>query len=588
MMSFMGYGSTAKYDDLLNTNQLTLDLLLDDDSVKFEVKANPRLGEFVSQPENLETLVRYVTDDPTIDADSDRCLKFPYAAVDVLTSNSDEVINALIQREDLLKKLFGFMTSDSFKVEPMPRYVTAEANNEAAADETLPPPPPPSDAASEEGKPEHVEEKQPLLGPDGQVVNGLRVTNAGLAQRVILSLIDTDYYDDVVVFLKQHNGLRDFISHVSRPAVTEVFGRLLSSPQNRSFINWLSDSKFFSKLLDTAVSEKNTERMESTMRLINDTLLYLCEAKDNENGKYTPVEPDYPTPDPLPTEELKPLINATVKNTHFVSTLLRTGLATGNHNMIEAIRMIVRFCSPRTSSASRVAIDTFEVSDAYSTIALNLLTFPVYNIILNNMKKISSVLRKDNGTLGLMRLGLVGLVADCIETGYTRLCDSIISSSVLSTVLKFFFQYPLNNFAQYSIYRIVIASFAAHQDNLRNTIIRKAKFIKTGIEKDEAQYNADCPIDSNGFAATFTMICQKLEHTGMLDSLISEENKKKVMELIKSSDGEEQYRKYIDEIVAAREEAERTDIGSASYFNSDSDSDSDSLLGSDDSDEDTD
>lgn len=41
----MGYGSTAKYDDLLNTNQLTLDLLLDDDSVKFEVKANPRLGE---------------------------------------------------------------------------------------------------------------------------------------------------------------------------------------------------------------------------------------------------------------------------------------------------------------------------------------------------------------------------------------------------------------------------------------------------------------------------------------------------------------------------------------------------------------
>lgn len=44
-MSFMGYGSTAKYDDLLNTNQLTLDLLLDDDSVKFEVKANPRLGE---------------------------------------------------------------------------------------------------------------------------------------------------------------------------------------------------------------------------------------------------------------------------------------------------------------------------------------------------------------------------------------------------------------------------------------------------------------------------------------------------------------------------------------------------------------
>lgn len=582
----MGYGSTAKYDDLLNTNQLTLDLLLDDDGVKFEVKANPRLGEFVSHPENLETLVRYVTDDPTIDADANRCLKFPYAAVDVLTSNSDEVINALMQREDLLKKLFGFMTSDTFKVEPMPRYVTAEANGETA-DETLPPSPP-SDAAGEEEKPEPVEEKQPLLGPDGQVVNGLKVTNAGLAQRVILSLIDTEYYDDVVLFLKQHNGLRDFIAHVSKPAVTEVFGRLLGSPQNKSFISWLSSKNFFSTLLDTAVREKNAERTESTMRLINDTLLYLCEAKDNENGKYTPVEPDYPSPDPLPTASLKPLINSTAKNVHFVSTLLRTGLETDNHNMIEAVRMIIRFCSPRTSSASRVAIDTFEVSDAYSTIALNRLTYPVYNIVLNNMKRITAVLRKDSNTLGLMRLGLVGLVADCIETGYTKLCDGIISNGTLTTVVKFFYRYPLNSFAQYSIYRIVLASFAAHQDNLRDIIIRRAKFIKTGIEKDEAQYSADCPIDSVGFAATFTMICQKLEHTGMLDSLISEKNKQKIMALIKNSGGEEQYRKYIDEIVAAREETERTDIGSASYFNSDSDSDSDSLLGSDDSDEDTD
>ena len=43
-MEFLIYGSTAKYDELLNTHQLTLDLLLDDEGIKFEVKASPRLA----------------------------------------------------------------------------------------------------------------------------------------------------------------------------------------------------------------------------------------------------------------------------------------------------------------------------------------------------------------------------------------------------------------------------------------------------------------------------------------------------------------------------------------------------------------
>lgn len=547
----------------------------------------------VSRPENLETLVRYVTDDPTIDADANRCLKFPYAAVDVLTSNSEEVIDALIQREDLLKKLFGFMTSDTFKTEPMPKYLEAETEAGAEADAETLPPPPPSAAEGEERKGEEEEgssgAKQPILGPDGEVVNGAKVTNAGLAQRVILALIDTDCYEEVVAFLKRHNGIQNFIAHVSKPAVTEVFDRLLTSPQNASFIGWLSSKDFFPKLLAAAVErKKDAERMESTMRLINNTLLYLCEAKDNDRGKYTPVEPDYPTPDPQPLSALGPLIRATAKNRRFVTTLVRSGLELSSHSMIAAVQKLVRFGSPSPAAASRTAADTLEVSDKYSTIALNLLDYPVYSVLLSSMKGIATALGRGTESLGRVRVALVALVADCIETGYTRLCDGIVSSGVLSTVVKLFYRFPLNSFAQYSIYRIVIASFAAHQDNLRDVIVRKAKFFKTGIEEDEKQYSEDRPIDSVGFAATFTAICQRLEHAGSLDSPITEENKEKVMKLIAGSVGEERYRAYIDGIVAAREDVEKADIGSASYFNSDSDSDSDSLLGSDDSDEDTD
>jgi len=349
------------------------------------------------------------------------------------------------------------------------------------------------------------------------------------------------------------------------PAATEILYKMISSPRNEPVVNWLHKKNFFQNLLRYAIDHHDAEKIRSALFLLENTIIYLCEAKDNDRGKYSPAEPDFPSADPVPVSDLKPLINAVIKSPYIISTLLNIGISKKNYRMIQIVSFIVRFCSLSPSPASRLFIDNLETTTSFSTTVLDKLNYPVFKFVFRNLQKIKNGLECNSKSLGLYRLSLIELIADCLECGYTRLVQGIVNQSIIFSIIKIFFDYPLNNFAQFAIYRCLIAAFTGPVKALRIQIIKNARFFVKGIDIDKKTFNIDVPTLSPASMSFFTLICQNIREAGAFGSLINIEQQKVIIELINQVPSETSFDDYCKDIIAYRDSVEQTEL--ASQFN---------------------
>eukprot|EP01083_Nonionella_stella_P048399 129431_1 len=106
--------ATSPIDDLLESDECTLEKLLDEDEVIQECNAlNAGLVEFLSSAESIRKIIAYITVFPAEDDDEKRKLKFPYVCCELLASAVVPMLDTLVNPEcELLEHLFSFLDTE--------------------------------------------------------------------------------------------------------------------------------------------------------------------------------------------------------------------------------------------------------------------------------------------------------------------------------------------------------------------------------------------------------------------------------------------------------------------------------------------
>uniref|UniRef100_A0A7C9DC55 Serine/threonine-protein phosphatase 4 regulatory subunit 3-like central domain-containing protein n=3 Tax=Opuntia streptacantha TaxID=393608 RepID=A0A7C9DC55_OPUST len=105
--------ASSPVDAVLDKENFTLEELLDEEEIIQECKAlNSRLINFLRDRAQVEQLLRYVVEEPPVDADSKRAFKFPFVASEVFTCEIDVILRTLVDEEELMNLLFSFLEPD--------------------------------------------------------------------------------------------------------------------------------------------------------------------------------------------------------------------------------------------------------------------------------------------------------------------------------------------------------------------------------------------------------------------------------------------------------------------------------------------
>lgn len=97
-------------DAILDKEEYTIEELLDEDELIQECKSlNARLTAFLKQKSSVQSLVAYLVEEPSEDADAKRQFKFPFAACEIFCCEVEGIYNTLLESDDLLDQLFSIL-----------------------------------------------------------------------------------------------------------------------------------------------------------------------------------------------------------------------------------------------------------------------------------------------------------------------------------------------------------------------------------------------------------------------------------------------------------------------------------------------
>ncbi|CAI8616413.1 unnamed protein product [Vicia faba] len=105
--------ASSPVEVVLDKEYYTLEELLDEEEIIQECKAlNSRLINFLRDKEQVEQLLRYIIEEPPIDAENKRVFKFPFMACEIFTCEIDVILKTLVDEEELMNLLFSFLEPD--------------------------------------------------------------------------------------------------------------------------------------------------------------------------------------------------------------------------------------------------------------------------------------------------------------------------------------------------------------------------------------------------------------------------------------------------------------------------------------------
>ncbi|KAL5061220.1 hypothetical protein RYX36_032824 [Vicia faba] len=105
--------ASSPVEVVLDKEYYTLEELLDEEETIQECKAlNSRLINFLRDKEQVEQLLRYIIEEPPIDAENKRVFKFPFMACEIFTCEIDVILKTLVDEEELMNLLFSFLEPD--------------------------------------------------------------------------------------------------------------------------------------------------------------------------------------------------------------------------------------------------------------------------------------------------------------------------------------------------------------------------------------------------------------------------------------------------------------------------------------------
>ncbi|XP_019413562.1 PREDICTED: serine/threonine-protein phosphatase 6 regulatory subunit 3-like isoform X2 [Lupinus angustifolius] len=104
---------SSSVEAILDNENFTLEELLDEEEIIQECKAlNSRLINFLRDRAQVEQLLRYIIEEPPVDAEHKRVFKFPFISCEIFICEIDVILKTLVDEEELMNLLFSFLEPD--------------------------------------------------------------------------------------------------------------------------------------------------------------------------------------------------------------------------------------------------------------------------------------------------------------------------------------------------------------------------------------------------------------------------------------------------------------------------------------------
>ncbi|XP_048886579.1 serine/threonine-protein phosphatase 6 regulatory subunit 3-like isoform X2 [Brienomyrus brachyistius] len=379
--------TTSHIDALLEKGNVTLIELMDEEDVLQECKAqNRQLIDFLVQPQSMEDLVGYVTQEPSDDMDEKLKYKFPNISCELLTSDVSRINDKLGEDESLLTKLYSFLQHD-----------------------------PPLN---------------PLL--------------ASFFSKV-LSILIRRKPDQIVEFLRKRDDFVDLmIRHIGTSAIMDLMLRMLTCihPEQlrQDVLNWLNEEKVIQRLVDMVQPTLDEDKHSNASQL-------LCEIIHLSRDQMFQVQGGSESDPLLVTLEKQETVGQLLSN-NFDKERNDSAIVSVIQILLTLFEMRkpafeghLESCPPNMNHPS------FSVSPTVlEAVKPRLKDF--HQLLLEPPEK--NVLKTTWGVLdppvGNARLHVVRLVASLLQTNTHTINLELIDLNTVGVILDMYFKYIWNNF----------------------------------------------------------------------------------------------------------------------------------------------
>ncbi|XP_052090141.1 serine/threonine-protein phosphatase 6 regulatory subunit 3-like isoform X1 [Mytilus californianus] len=229
--------TTSKIDTLLGKEDVTLQELMDENDILQECKAqNKKLIDFIITPENMDCMVKMITVEPEDEEDEKCKYRFPNTACELLTSDVQQITDALAGTEELVIKLYSFLEGEK----PL----------------------------------------NPLLASFFSKVMGLLITRKS---------------EMIFEFLKSREDfIGQLLHHIGTSAIMDLLLRLLTCIEwielKRAVVEWLNEKQIVERLVDCLVSAEDEEVHCNSAQSLCDIVRLGREQLNQENPLLSTVE----------------------------------------------------------------------------------------------------------------------------------------------------------------------------------------------------------------------------------------------------------------------------------------------------------
>ncbi|XP_071135754.1 serine/threonine-protein phosphatase 6 regulatory subunit 3-like isoform X2 [Mytilus edulis] len=229
--------TTSKIDTLLGKEDVTLQELMDENDILQECKAqNKKLIDFIITPENMDCMVKMITVEPEDEEDEKCKYRFPNTACELLTSDVQQITDALAGTEELVIKLYSFLEGEK----PL----------------------------------------NPLLASFFSKVMGLLITRKS---------------EMIFEFLKSREDfIGQLLHHIGTSAIMDLLLRLLTCIEwielKRAVVEWLNEKQIVERLVDCLVVGEDEEVHCNSAQSLCDIVRLGREQLNQENPLLSTVE----------------------------------------------------------------------------------------------------------------------------------------------------------------------------------------------------------------------------------------------------------------------------------------------------------
>lgn len=388
-------------DDLLATDDCTLEAVLDEENVVDELRSNRALLDFLVRQENLNQLISLVVEEPPEDLEESVRYKRPHVACNLFSLDqnaSNTLADNVVADECLLDKLWSFLE------QPAPL--------------------------------------NPLL--------------ASFFSRVMMSILQRKTPLMIEYLCSKEAALEQLLKHIDTSAIMDLILGLLSacetSQLRHELVQWFRDAQLVQMLVALVHPSIDEDKQRNAARALSE-MIRLCY---EHLARTSEVLHSDQLLDVLEHDDtIQQLVRNMLADTSSGSPIVR-GL-----QVLQSMLSLQQGLSDQTINDSPAVANEEAARQVVASLTPWLGTFHRLLLEPPSANPVATTVGVIKVPLGATRLSVVQLLVLCIQTNVPEFLQEFIRLNVGASLLDLFFEFAWNNFLHTQVEQLVVYAFGS-------------------------------------------------------------------------------------------------------------------------------